>query len=554
MATTTTMYDVQKKELMEYYDKMSDVIESHKRTYTKLVEKLNKPTCGGNIMNKTLDKFMGSVLPPFNDFSDDIMKHPFTENVEFMYDLNKKTYIDVIDLPERYIIKEFNIDIHTFTSGFHNIQYLFQNKYNVLQAILNCHTINYSILHNSHYGNGRKPIYTPQKYTIKFIIDNYCNIYIPHLELYILNNYSKFNLYSFYNSNKIFNFNNINNYIIYDNTQPEQKIKSDLNYIFNTLKLEQMKTSEDTMMNFIKTYLQTFLQEIKYSEMNDAVIPYLDLSERFTKIIPQDFETLIIEDEDMVDGVDKADELQRMSILVKKLTSELDIKNKEIDLLKSEYLKSKDEVSSYEIQNHKLKKVCGELNDRILENISEISELQTENLGLKQECLDSDNLKSEIEKSKSKIDDLVSEINISEKKLEKKERFIALSQEKLNRYIKQSKSDTKLLDVKVKKISKLNKRVQDKDSLILDMKTSNEKIIIDYQRELKELNDFIKGTARNIEQDGFMEHIVEQNQEYTDKISSYESIILEKNQEIKEIRTEYRKYKSNIKKLILETN
>lgn len=393
-----------------------------------------------------------------------------------------------------------------------------------------------------------------KKYTIKFIIDNYCNIYIPHLELYILNNYSKFNLYSFYNSNKIFNFNNINNYIIYDNTQPEKKINSDLNYIFNSLKLEQMKTSEDTMMNFIKTYLQTFLQEIKYSEMNDAVIPYLDLSERFTKIIPQDFETLIIEDEDMVDGVDKADELQRMSILVKKLTSELDIKNKEIDLLKSEYLKSKDEVSSYEIQNHKLKKVCGELNDRILENISEISELQTENLGLKQECLDSDNLKSEIEKSKSKIDDLVSEINISEKKLEKKERFIALSQEKLNRYIKQSKTDTKLLDVKVKKISKLNKRVQDKDSLILDMKTSNEKIIIDYQRELKKLNDFIKEITKNIEQDGFMEHIVEQNQEYIDKISSYESIILEKNQEIKEIRTEYRKYKSNIKKLILETS
>ena len=52
-------------------------------------------------------------------------------------------------------------------------------------------------------------------YNIKFIIDNYCNIYIPHLELYILNNYCKFNLYSFYNSNKIFNFNNINNYIIY---------------------------------------------------------------------------------------------------------------------------------------------------------------------------------------------------------------------------------------------------------------------------------------------------------------------------------------------------
>jgi len=544
----TTMYDVQKKELMEYNDKMSDVIESDKRTYTKLVEKLNKPTCGGNIMNKTLDKFMGSVLPPFNDFSDDIMKHPFTENVEFMYDLNKQMYIDVIDLPDRYIIKEFNIDIHTF-QGFNSsrTQYLFQNKYNVLQAILNCMVAlgNSSIL----YGYA-----TPQKYTIKFIIDNYCNIYIPHLELYILNNYSKFNLYSFYNSNKIFNFNNINNYIIYDNTQPEKKINSDLSYIFNILKLEHMEMSEDTMMNFIKTYLQTFLQEIKYSEMNDAVIPYLDLSERFTKIIPQDFETLIIEDEDMVDGVDKADELQRMSILVKKLTSELDIKNKEIDLLKSEYLKSKDEVSSYEIQNHKLKKVCGELNDRILENISEISELQTENLGLKQECLDSDNLKSEIEKSKSKIDDLVSEINISEKKLEKKERFIALSQEKLNRYIKQSKTDTKLLDVKVKKISKLNKRVQDKDSLILDMKTSNEKIIIDYQRELKELNDFIKGTARNIEQDGFMEHIVEQNQEYTDKISSYESIILEKNQEIKEIRTEYRKYKSNIKKLILETS
>ena len=87
---TTTMYDVQKKELMEYYDKMSDVIESHKRTYTKLVEKLNKPTCGGSIMNKTLDNFMGSVLPPFKEFSDNVIKRPFTQTVKFMYDLNKK--------------------------------------------------------------------------------------------------------------------------------------------------------------------------------------------------------------------------------------------------------------------------------------------------------------------------------------------------------------------------------------------------------------------------------------------------------------------------------
>ena len=70
---TTTIYDVQKEELMKYYDKMSDVIESHKRTYTKLVEKLNKPTCGGSIMNKTLDNFMGSVLPPFRVFSDDTL-------------------------------------------------------------------------------------------------------------------------------------------------------------------------------------------------------------------------------------------------------------------------------------------------------------------------------------------------------------------------------------------------------------------------------------------------------------------------------------------------
>ena len=402
----------------------------------------------------------------------------------------------------------------------------------------------------------------PHKYNIKFMIDNYCNIYIPHLELYILNNYSKFNLYSFYNSNKIFNFNNINNYIIYDiqiqhgSTQARQDSRNHthLNCIFNSLNLQSMTISEDTRVKFITTYLQTFLQEIKYSEMNEAVIPYLDLSERFTKIIPQDFESLIIEESDAEEGVDTVDELQRMSILVKKLTGELDIKNKEIDLLKSEYLKSKDEVAGYEIENHKLRKVCGELNDRILGNISEISELQTENLELKQECLDSDNLKSEIEKSKSRIDDLLSRIDITEKKLEKKDRLVILTQERLNRYIKQSKVDTKLLDTKVKEISELNKRIQNKDSLILDIKTSNKKSIIDYQRELKELNDFIKGITQNTKQDTFMEHMVEQNQEYTEKISSYESVIQSKNQEIKEIKAEYSKYKSKIQKLILETS
>ena len=46
-----------------------------------------------------------------------------------------------------------------------------------------------------------------------------------------------------------------------------------------------MTTSEDTRVKFITTYLQTFLQEIKYSEMNEAVIPYLDLSEKYYEIV-----------------------------------------------------------------------------------------------------------------------------------------------------------------------------------------------------------------------------------------------------------------------------
>ena len=56
----------------------------------------------------------------------------------------------------------------------------------------------------------------------------------------------------------------------------------------------------------------------------------------------------------------------------------------------------------------------------------------------------------------------------------------------------------------------------------------------------------------NVNKDYYMEHMVEQNQELSDKINNYELIIKSKNQEIKEIKDEYSKYKLKIKKFILE--
>lgn len=56
----------------------------------------------------------------------------------------------------------------------------------------------------------------------------------------------------------------------------------------------------------------------------------------------------------------------------------------------------------------------------------------------------------------------------------------------------------------------------------------------------------------NVNKDYYMEHMVEQNQELIDKINNYELIIKSKNQEIKEIKDEYSKYKLKIKKFILE--
>ena len=82
----SSYHQAQKEEIMIFYDEMTNVIDNHKKTYNKLVEKINAPFYLSSIYNKSIDGFMSSVLPKFKEFVNTVQKRPFKHDVSYMYD------------------------------------------------------------------------------------------------------------------------------------------------------------------------------------------------------------------------------------------------------------------------------------------------------------------------------------------------------------------------------------------------------------------------------------------------------------------------------------
>ena len=217
----------------------------------------------------SIDKFISSVLPEFKEFVDNVYRNPFKNKINRIYDTNKNDFTDIIELSERYIVKKYCIDImkknriskrvynHTHLGEVLGVVGTISHSDMILEDIddfiLKC-----LLKINGLKLNGK----------INFTIDNYCNIYIPNVKLYILNNHSKYNLYSFYVSlNTIFN---LDKYLLIDMLELER------NKIFQ---LFQIKYSKE----YIKynSDIHVFLNAIKYKDMVNSLKPYIELSNKF---------------------------------------------------------------------------------------------------------------------------------------------------------------------------------------------------------------------------------------------------------------------------------
>ena len=280
----------------------------------------------------SIDKFMASVLPEFQEFVENVYRNPFKNKIDRIYDTNKNDFSSIVELSERYIVKEYCIDImgkdsiskrvynHTHLGEALGVIGIKSHSDMILEDIddfiLKCLLkINNLIL----YGK------------IKFTIDNYCNIYIPRVKLYILNNHSKYNLYSFYVlQNTIFN---LNKYLLIDMLELERNkifqifgLSKTQEYndeykrlhksINNTLPKEKRSNKyvkilispylEKLSLKYLIKYLHVFLNAIKYKDMVNSLKPYIELSNKFKS----QYNEITKESNEIVDGSEITKEIE----------------------------------------------------------------------------------------------------------------------------------------------------------------------------------------------------------------------------------------------------
>ena len=522
-----TIYDDKKKEIMKYYDEMNNVVSFHKKNFTKLLQDLNKSNYVGDVMNQSVDDFMATIFPKFKEFKEKVNSSPFEHEIKYVYDLNKKEYIDAVELPDMKVVKEYDMPYYCgniySTTSLINFQ-----RVNIMKFFLK---------------NNARQVHTKiTPIQFKFVIDNYFNIYIPNLKLYLLNNYSKFNLFSFFDKNELFDFDNSNNFIY------ENKYQQEMQDFFTKYTNKSLDDSEDLKRNIVEKNILPFLELYEYGTKMKEIEPYRYFSQEFSKLIPQDYQASLEDDDG--EGIDDAEELRKMSISVKKLNFMIESKEKEIEKLKFQYKKDRETIINYENENLKLKKLSGDLNDQLLDHMNENSELRKENLMLKQKLIDYELISKKLEDERANSLNLEKKFEEGQVDVEKSKKLQFLTQEKLNRYVKQSKEDTKTIKKKNDMILCLEKMIEEQKTRISGIQNENEKSFIEYRDEIDNLKSVIDGLSKQESKDEYYELLMEQNQEYVEKIRKLEDIIQNKTDEMSKLSIQHDKYKKQILKFV----
>ena len=566
-----TIYDDKKKEIMKYYDEMNNVVSFHKKNFTKLLQDLNKSNYVGDVMNQSVDDFMASIFPKFKEFKEKVISSPFEHEIKYVYDLNKKEYIDAVELPDMKVVKEYDIPyycgkfiyatLHSVGNG--GLKKIDNSSYNIFFQNTRGQNTNSGdcAFYRSNYSHmpqdflKKDPLknvihYWSNKYVqnqtttiqFKFVIDNYFNIYIPKLKLYLLNNYSKFNLFSFFDKNELFDFDNSNNFIY------ENKYKQEMQDFFTKYTDRSLDSSEDLKRSIVEKNILPFLELYEYGTKMKEIEPYRYFSQEFSKLIPQDYQASLEDDDG--EGIDDAEELRKMSISVKKLNFMIESKEKEIEKLKVQYKKDRETIINYENENLKLKKLSGDLNDQLLDHMNENSELRKENLMLKQKLIDYEMISKKLEDERANSLNLEKKFEEGQVDVEKSKKLQFLTQEKLNRYVKQSKEDTKTIEKKNDMILCLEKMIEEQKTRITGIQNENEKSFIEYRDEIDNLKSVIDGLSKQESKDEYYELLMEQNQEYVEKIRKLEDIIQSKTDKMSKLSVQHDKYKKQILKFV----
>ena len=274
-----------------------------------------------------------------------------TNDIKYWYDMNKKEFINPIEKYDGiiYVKNDFNIK---YTNSFFEGG-SFKNKIAVPYLTLPLQTINSSLI--------------PTKFRINLYLDNNLNIFIPDISTIIIINYMKFP--QFVLDSQYHKHFNKPSYIVLNEKNTEDKkcldVMSNVNINFTTY-----LTSKDQRDKFNDGKLfQYILDLLDYNEMIKDVKIYLDLSLKLR-----------------VHG-NYSD--KRESSLDKKIENIEDIKDKEIEKIKSE-LESK--IKIIEDKDKEIEKIKSELESKIKiieDNDKEIERLKIEKEELRKFYIDS---------------------------------------------------------------------------------------------------------------------------------------------------------------------
>ena len=95
----------QKDSILKFYETTNEVVDQHKQTYGKLVNKLNEKVGLTQTLTNNLDSFMGHSFPEFNTFKQEIESQPLEDShITHVYDINKNEYVTNFTLPNKKIV------------------------------------------------------------------------------------------------------------------------------------------------------------------------------------------------------------------------------------------------------------------------------------------------------------------------------------------------------------------------------------------------------------------------------------------------------------------
>ena len=550
-----------KEDVMKFYEDTNEFRTEHRKTYNELLKKINSKKGMSFLNTSNLDDFMSQAFTEFNDFRAHVSSQPLDDSdITYVYDINKKEYIQGFNLPEKQIVEKYHFVAQLIGSNIYNcngghvdpvknqnnksLKYSYINKITNVNAIielsdpklkrqcncssLSCNCNNWNIsTHISHHS-----ILETTNQSIW--VDDYFNIYLPGIKTYLIFNYTKFPLYSFFiNINKLglyHNMKNENEHIpIMFNAHCPTDLSEFTNFKEYVTGIVSYKTSQD-VRDKTKDLFKNILDFYQYDEKYNYFVQFQTLVEKFTLLSPPKISgnSISIGDEDTMNEEHK---IYAQSQRIKELEILNETQAEELEHLRGERTKfiERDTISIKKVTDYQA--LLEELNEQLHDEIDKYSILQKEIIGFKNKIIEYNDLqhshdliqkaygtvKTELVDKTLKIDTLKTLNNtLIDKHTEAKQKLV-----KERQVVKEDKETIKQLTLEIvditDKTKKLDNSIKIKDTqieesgkridgLVSSMSSKDEPIKDEYQdmllAQIKEKNEEIsslKSTISKIE-------------------------------------------------------